>query len=136
MKTLRQVEDAYILEVLEKCGHNRTRTAKALRIGLRTLQRRLAEYARTAAPEQQINSGCMKPRRHVEIEAEKSTPLIVRPRSKGRPGRPGRPVQSTCGREWPSVAATVRDLGGSSHEVIRSIALGETYRGHKLDFKA
>jgi DNA-binding NtrC family response regulator len=43
--TLAEVEKAHILRTLEATGHNRTQTARILGIGLRTLQRKLQEWA-------------------------------------------------------------------------------------------
>jgi transcriptional regulator with PAS, ATPase and Fis domain len=42
--TLAATERAAILDALERCGGNRTRTAQVLGIGLRTVQRKLREY--------------------------------------------------------------------------------------------
>lgn len=44
MLKLEDIERAAILERLELLGGNRTKTAKSLNIGLRTLQRKLREY--------------------------------------------------------------------------------------------
>ena len=44
MKPLRQMEKAYILEVLELNGGNQTRTAEQLEIGSATLYRKLKRY--------------------------------------------------------------------------------------------
>lgn len=44
MKTLAEVEKDYILAVYDECGGNRTKAAQVLDIGIRSLQRRLAEY--------------------------------------------------------------------------------------------
>jgi transcriptional regulator with PAS, ATPase and Fis domain len=44
LRPLYEVEKQYILDVLESTGGNRTRSAKILGIGLRTLQRKLKEY--------------------------------------------------------------------------------------------
>jgi len=45
--TLAEVEKAHILRILEATGNNRTQAARALGIGLRTLQRKLQEWAET-----------------------------------------------------------------------------------------
>lgn len=42
--TLYEVEKSYILRRFAELGNNRTRTANALGIGLRTLQRKLDRY--------------------------------------------------------------------------------------------
>jgi transcriptional regulator of acetoin/glycerol metabolism len=44
VKPLRQIEKAYILEILERNGGNQTRTAEQLRIGSATLYRKLKKY--------------------------------------------------------------------------------------------
>lgn len=41
---LKEVERRFILKKLTHCNYNRTHTAKALGIGLRTLQRKLQSY--------------------------------------------------------------------------------------------
>lgn len=43
-RTLAQVEREHILEVLRQCGNNRSNTAKALDINIRTLRNKLTEY--------------------------------------------------------------------------------------------
>lgn len=43
-KKLSEVEKQHILQVLESNKFNRTRTAKDLGIGIRTLQRKLIQY--------------------------------------------------------------------------------------------
>ena len=45
---LADVEKAHILNVLEATGNNRTQAARVLGIGLRTLQRKLQEWAEAA----------------------------------------------------------------------------------------
>ena len=42
--TLREIEKSVILETLRRQKFNRTRTAKVLGIGIRTLQRKLKQY--------------------------------------------------------------------------------------------
>ncbi len=42
--TMEQVERLVILETLKKQNFNRTHTAKVLRIGIRTLQRKIRQY--------------------------------------------------------------------------------------------
>lgn len=42
--TLAEIERAVILETLRQQKYNRTRTARVLAIGIRTLQRKLKEY--------------------------------------------------------------------------------------------
>lgn len=44
VRTLEQVEREHILSVLTLLEGNKTRTAKALKIGIRTLQRKLKKY--------------------------------------------------------------------------------------------
>lgn len=44
IKPLEDVEREHILQVLERLNYNRTRTAKALKIGLKTLQRKLIKW--------------------------------------------------------------------------------------------
>lgn len=41
---MREIERIVIVEQLKKCRYNRTKTARVLGIGLRTLQRKLKEY--------------------------------------------------------------------------------------------
>jgi len=41
---MREIEKTIILEQLKRCRYNRTKTARVLEIGLRTLQRKLKEY--------------------------------------------------------------------------------------------
>ena len=43
-RTLEQIEKEAILEALAACGGNRTRAARALGVGIRTIQRKLKEY--------------------------------------------------------------------------------------------
>ena len=43
---LKEVEKLHILKTLEELNGNRTHTAKALGIGIRTLQRKLKKYER------------------------------------------------------------------------------------------
>lgn len=43
-KKMFEIEKAIILATLEKFRYNRTKTAKSLGIGIRTLQRRLKDY--------------------------------------------------------------------------------------------
>ena len=43
-QTLAEVEKEHILDVLHKLGGNKTHAAKALGIGIRTLQRKLIQY--------------------------------------------------------------------------------------------
>jgi transcriptional regulator with PAS, ATPase and Fis domain len=42
--TLRDIEKNVILETLKRQKHNRTKTARVLEIGIRTLQRKLKQY--------------------------------------------------------------------------------------------
>lgn len=42
--TLREIEKAVILETLKRQNFNRTRAARTLGIGIRTLQRKLKQY--------------------------------------------------------------------------------------------
>jgi len=42
--TLREIEKAVILETLKRQSFNRTRAARVLGIGIRTLQRKLKQY--------------------------------------------------------------------------------------------
>ncbi|MCZ6727149.1 MAG: sigma-54 dependent transcriptional regulator [Acidobacteria bacterium] len=49
-RTMREIERQAIVETLELHGGHRANTAKALNIGLRTLQRKLKEYKRQEAP--------------------------------------------------------------------------------------
>ena len=42
--TLREIEKAVILETLKRQNFNRTRAARVLGIGIRTLQRKLKQY--------------------------------------------------------------------------------------------
>jgi DNA-binding NtrC family response regulator len=44
IKTLAQVERDHILETLQACGGNKTKTADALGICLRTLRNKLKKY--------------------------------------------------------------------------------------------
>ena len=44
---LREIEKTVILETLRRLRFNRTRTAKVLGIGIRTLQRKLKQYRET-----------------------------------------------------------------------------------------
>lgn len=44
IKTLAEAEKAHILAAMDICNGNRMRTARALDIGLSTLQRKLKEY--------------------------------------------------------------------------------------------
>ena len=46
---LKEVEKAVILETLKQQQFNRTRTAKVLGIGIRTLQRKLKQYQEESA---------------------------------------------------------------------------------------
>ena len=45
IKTLREVVKEHFLQTYKECGRNKTHTAKALGIGIRTVQRKLAAYA-------------------------------------------------------------------------------------------
>lgn len=45
--SLKEVEKAHILHILESFNHNRTESAKALKISVRTLRNKLLEYAST-----------------------------------------------------------------------------------------
>lgn len=59
IKSLAEVEREHILETLHKLKGNRTQTAKALKIGLRTLHRKLIAYGMTTAqvPHPQYHGG-------------------------------------------------------------------------------
>ena len=48
--SLRDIEKSVILETLKYQNFNRTRTAKVLGIGIRTLQRKLKQYREADAP--------------------------------------------------------------------------------------
>jgi DNA-binding NtrC family response regulator len=43
-KTLREIEKEAIMKRFQECNSNRTRTAKSLGIGIRTLQRKLETW--------------------------------------------------------------------------------------------
>ena len=45
--SLAEIEKNIILTLLKHHANNKTRTAKHLKIGLRTLQRKMAQYAKT-----------------------------------------------------------------------------------------
>jgi DNA-binding NtrC family response regulator len=49
-QTLADLEQAHILQTLERCGWNHSRTAEALRIGRTTLWRKLKEYGLERSP--------------------------------------------------------------------------------------
>jgi len=59
---LNAIEKDYILQVLEFHNGNRTHTAKTLKIGIRTLQRKLHRYGRS---EYLVNYGNGKTTRNV-----------------------------------------------------------------------
>jgi DNA-binding NtrC family response regulator len=44
LKTLEQVEREHIVYVMRACNFNRTKASKILKIGIRTLQRRLIRW--------------------------------------------------------------------------------------------
>ncbi len=48
---LREIEQYVILETLKRQKYNRTRTAKVLGIGIRTLQRKIKQYQEEGLPE-------------------------------------------------------------------------------------
>ena len=52
-----EIERQAILETLELHGGHRANTAKALNIGLRTLQRKLKEYSRVEQSFQEADGG-------------------------------------------------------------------------------
>ena len=53
--TLRDIEKNVILETLKHQRFNRTRTARILQIGIRTLQRKLKQYEDEAVSEQHLS---------------------------------------------------------------------------------
>jgi len=44
-QSLAEIERDYILQTLAQCGGNRTRTAKALKISVRSLRMKLRDYS-------------------------------------------------------------------------------------------
>jgi DNA-binding NtrC family response regulator len=53
---LSDIEKRYILEVLQKCGGNRTHAARKLGISIRTLRNRLAEYGLAPKDEEEAEA--------------------------------------------------------------------------------
>lgn len=98
MKTLAEAEKEYILSILEEKRGNRTQAARALDIGLRTLQRKLQQYG--------VPNGVAG--------------------VFGGKGRKGEPVHCvSTGVTYPSVKAAAIDLATTSYVVNRSLMTGK-----------